>query len=180
MSDGTRPPMITQSQARGAMLTSRRLIQSMKTRANKQRTVSQKFAERTTRWFGSMAFLIINTVWFVVWIIWNVPLIPGLEPFDPFPFELLTTIVSLEAILLAIFVLISQNRAERVADLRQEADLQIDILTEDELTKMMRLLILLLEKHGIDTSADAELQAMLLPTNLEKLERTLEAQIDGD
>ncbi|MBK8035074.1 MAG: DUF1003 domain-containing protein [Chloroflexi bacterium] len=87
-------------------------------------------------------------------------------------------IVSLEAIFLSIIVLISQNRGERVADLRQEMDLQLDILTEDELTKMMRMLALLLEKQGLDVSNDTELQEMLRPTNIEKIQTILEEQIN--
>jgi uncharacterized membrane protein len=130
------------------------------------------------RIFGSMGFLIANAVWFVIWVVWNSGVIPGLEPFDPFPFELLTTIVSLEAILLAIFVLISQNREARVTELREETDLQLDILSEKELTKMMRMLKLLLEKEGIDVSEDGELDEMLAPTDVDKIEEVLEDQID--
>jgi uncharacterized membrane protein len=156
---------------------SRHIIRSLKAQADEKRTLSEKIADWITNTFGTMTFLVINVIWFVVWLVWNTEIIPGVEPFDPFPFGLLTTIVSLEAIILAIFVLISQNRAERVDDLRQEMDLQVDMIAEEELTKLMRMVSLLLEKNGIDISQDEELQGMLAPTNVEKLEKILENQI---
>ncbi len=164
--------------ARDAVLSSRRLIHSLKASADERRTTAEKIADLLTRRFGSMAFLIANLLWFALWLVWNGGLIPGLQPFDPFPFQLLTMIVSLEAIFLSIIVLISQNRGERVADLRQEMDLQLDIVTEDELTKMMKMLALLLEKQGVDISNDDELQEMLRPTNIEKIQAILEEQIN--
>lgn len=155
----------------------RHIIRSLKAQADEKRTLSEKIADWITNTFGTMAFLIINVIWFTVWLGWNTNLIPGVQPFDPFPFGLLTTIVSLEAIILAIFVLISQNRAERVDDLRQEMDLQVDMIAEEELTKLLRMVSLLMEKNGIDLSQDKELQRMLAPTNVEKLEKILENQI---
>ena len=155
-----------------------KLIHKLKWHMAEERTPSQKLADTMVRIFGNMGFLIANVLWFVIWIIWNTRMIPGLEPFDPFPFELLTTIVSLEAILLAIFVLISQNREAHVTELREETDLQLDILSEKEITKIMRMLSLLLEKQGIDISEDGELVEMLAPTDVDKIEEVLEDQID--
>ncbi len=168
----------TRETADVALESSRHIIRSLKTRADARRTLPEKIADTMTHRFGSMVFLIINIVWFSGWLIWNGGLIPGLQPFDPFPFQLLTMMVSLEAIFLAIIVLISQNRGERVADLRQETDLQLDILTEVELTKMMKMLCMVLEKQGVDISDDDELQEMLRPTNIEKIESILEDQIN--
>jgi len=156
---------------------SRRIIHSLKAKADEKRTLSEKVADWTTETFGSMGFVLINVAWFAVWIVINVGLIPSIQPFDPFPFGLLTMIVSLEAIILAIFVLISQNRQEKIDDLRQEIDLQVDIITEDELTKLMHMVSLLLEKQGIEVSNDEVLQSMLEPTSVEKIEEALEQQI---
>lgn len=157
----------------------RHSIKSLKIRADEKRTLSERIADWITNTFGTMAFLIINIIWFAIWLAWNNGVIPGVEPFDPYPFGMLTTIVSLEAIILAIFVLISQNRAERVGDLRQEMDLQVDMITEEELTKLLRMVALLLEKNGIDISQDKELQGMLAPTNVDTLEQVLESQINS-
>lgn len=156
---------------------SRQIIHSLKMRADENRSLAEKMADVATRAFGSMTFLIANVLFFAAWLVINTGILPGVEPFDPFPFGLLTTIVSLEAIILAIFVLISQNRAEKVADLRQEVDLQVDRIAEQELTKLLHMVSMLLEKHGIDVSDDDDLQAMLGPTNVEELEQALTEQV---
>jgi uncharacterized membrane protein len=87
-------------------------------------------------------------------------------------------VVSLEAIVLSIVVLISQNREERIATLRQEMDLQINMQTEKELTKLMEMVVLLLETQGIDVNGDEELQAMLEPTHAETIEKSIEKEIE--
>lgn len=161
------------------LINSRRIIRSLKAKADAKRTVSEKLADWMTKTFGSIPFLIINVCWFAAWILINSYFIPGLEPFDPYPFGLLTMIVSLEAIILAIFVLISQNRAFQVDDLREEIDLQVDIITEQELTKVMEMLSRLMKKSGIDISKDRVLTEMLQPTNLAKIERALEKQVSN-
>jgi uncharacterized membrane protein len=159
------------------LTTSRKLIQSVKAKADAKRSTSERVADWLTEKFGTMAFLVLNFAWFGVWIIINSGLIPGIEPFDPFPFTFLTMVVSLEAIGLAIIVLMSQNRASKIADLREEVDLQVDTTTEAELTKLLVLMKRLLEKEGIDVSSDPELDAMLEPTDVDKLETVLENQV---
>jgi uncharacterized membrane protein len=163
----------------GTHLQNRRteLLTSLKAKTDAKRTIPERIADSLTRGFGSMIFLVLNIIWFVVWIVINVGLIPGIEPFDPFPFGFLTMVVSLEAIVLAIIVLISQNRAAKIADLRAEVDLQVDVTTELELTKLLKLVTILLQKEGIDLSLDEELGAMLQPTDTEKIEKTLEEEI---
>jgi len=149
----------------------------VKARADANRKLSERIADVMTAAFGSMPFLLVNGVWFLAWIVINLGLIPGIEPFDPFPFGLLTMIVSLEAIMLAIVVLISQNRAAKIADLREEVDLEVDVITERELTKLLELLVTLMRQQGIDLSRDAELRAMLRPTDAKEIEATLEEQV---
>lgn len=156
---------------------SRRIIRSLKTKEDAKRTLPQKIADRMTGILGSINFLRLNILWFAAWISININLIPFIPPFDPFPFGLLTMIVSLEVIILTIFVLISQNRAEQVDDLREEIDLQVDIITEQELTKLMHMVSLLMKKNGIDISKDSTILQMLRPTNLEKIEKALEKQV---
>jgi len=111
------------------------------------------------------------------WILINTNQIKIIPTFDPFPFNLLTNIVSLEAIILAIFVLISQNRTAKVDDLREETHLQINLITERELTKLMKMMAILLEKQGLDLSQDPELQKMLKPISEEEIEKRLEKEI---
>ena len=78
--------------------------------------------------------LLFHVMWFSLWISTNMGMIPGIAPFDPFPFPFLTMTVSLEAIFLALFVLASQNRLARQSDKRSHLDLQIDLLAEREMT----------------------------------------------
>lgn len=155
----------------------KRTIESFEAHANTDRTLSEKIADFMTSHLGSMGFLIINIVWFFGWILINTGLIPGIPVFDPFPFGLLTMIVSLEAIFLAIIVLISQNRAAKIDDLRDEIDLHINTIAEEEITKSIELLILLLKKNNVDVSDDLELKQMLEPTNKENIQRSLKKQI---
>jgi uncharacterized membrane protein len=150
---------------------------SLKARANAKRSLVERWADHLTIGFGSMVFLVVNCLWFAVWIVINLGLIPGLPAFDPFPFGLLTMVVSLEAIILAIIVLISQNRAARIADLREEVALQVEEISEQEVTKLLKLMVMLLEKQGVDLSLDQELRAMLQTTDTEKLTEALEKEV---
>jgi uncharacterized membrane protein len=157
---------------------SRKIIRSLKAKANARRTIFEKFADLSVSTLGSFAFLVLNFVWFLGWILINTNNISGIKAFDPYPFGLLTMIVSLEAIILAILVLISQNREAKIADIREEIDLQVNIEAEQEITKVLALLSMLLKKNGIDVSSDKRLAEMLKPMNTSKLERALGKEID--
>lgn len=158
-------------------LTGKGIIKSLKSKYQDKRSATEKISDLLTEYFGGFAFLVINVAFFTFWILAHTGNIPFVEPFDPFPFSFLTLIVSLEAIILSIFVLISQNRAARVDDLRQEVDLEVDLITERELTKIMEIIKKIAEKNGIDLSKDKELQTMLKPLEENKIEKTLEKQV---
>ncbi|OGE81576.1 MAG: hypothetical protein A3H72_03125 [Candidatus Doudnabacteria bacterium RIFCSPLOWO2_02_FULL_48_8] len=153
------------------------ILRSYKAKADAKRTFAEKLADQMTGSFGSMTFLVLNVIFFTVWLLINTGRIAGAEIFDPFPFVLLTMVVSLEAIFLAIFVLISQNRAAKIEDIREEVELQINIIAEKEVTKLMKMVALLLEKHGIDLQEDQELQKMLKTVSATELEKRLEKEI---
>lgn len=157
----------------------RKIIRSFKAKADAKRTPAEKFADWLTSKFGSIIFLSLNALWFAVWITMNVGWVPGVEPFDPFPFGLLTMVVSLEAIFLAIIVLISQNREARVGELREEIELQISTISEVEITKLIKLVTILLEKQGVKVDDDPELRKMLKPVDNAALERQLEQELDA-
>ena len=152
-------------------------IKSIKAKANLKRNRIEKIADWLTQKFGTIIFLSINGIWFLAWLLINLSLVPGIKPFDPFPFGLLTMIVSLEAIFLAIIVLISQNREENITDLREESSLQIGVFTEREVSKILELLVALLEKNDIDVSRDKQLQRMLKPFDMNRVEKVLENQV---
>lgn len=156
----------------------RHIIQSFEAKVNANRTVTEKIADFMTSRFGSMQFLGLNVVWFFFWITINTGLLPIVPVFDPYPFGLLTMIVSLEAICLAIIVLISQNRSAKIDDIRAETELQIDTIAEEEITKLIELQVLLLKKNGIDVTDDPEIQEMLEPTDPETIENALQKELN--
>lgn len=154
-----------------------RKIQTLKERSRSTQSRGEKLADRMTQMFGTSLFLTGNAVWFAVWLVWNSKIVPGLPVFDPEPFTMLTTIVSLEAIFLSIFVLMAQNRAEKVDELRAEVNLQVDTIAEAELTKLLQLVARIAEKNGIDVAGDQDLQDMIAPTNLDEIADILEREI---
>ena len=106
------------------------------------RKPQERISDSITRFSGSTAFVLMHVVWFGVWILLNVNLfrLPYVSEFDPFPFGLLTMIVSLEAIFLSTFVLISQNRMASLSEKRAELDLQVNMLAEQKAAKTLELL----------------------------------------
>jgi uncharacterized membrane protein len=125
--------------------------------ADNQRTAEERLADRITDFSGRMHFVYFHILWFGIWILINLGYF-GIKPFDPYPFGLLTMIVSLEAIFLATFVLISQNRLSAEAERRADLDLQIGLLAEHELTRVLKMLDEIQDKMGIENDSDKELQ----------------------
>src|SRR5215203_197095 len=105
-----------------------RLVAELEEQALATRSSGEKIGDAASRAIGSMPFVLGHSVWFAAWILLNLGAFPGIEPFDEFPFGLLTLVVSLEAIFLSLFLLISQNRMTRQADKRAHLDLQINLL----------------------------------------------------
>jgi uncharacterized membrane protein len=105
-----------------------------------KRSWAQRISDSITGIAASGGSIFVHAIWFALWISINTGLVPGVEIFDRFPFQLLTMTVSLEAIFLALFVLSSQKRMGKQADLRANLDLQIDLLVEREMTAMLQLL----------------------------------------
>lgn len=117
-------------------------IAEMQRKVTEARTIGGRIADGITDFTGSMAFVYVHVVWFALWILLNVGLIqiPHISEFDKFPFSLLTMIVSLEAIFLSTFVLISQNRLACASEKRAELDLQVNLLAEQKATKVLEML----------------------------------------
>jgi uncharacterized membrane protein len=126
---------------------------------------------------SSTPFLVIHVVWFLVWISWNIGLLK-LRPFDPYPFGLLTMVVSLEAIFLSIFVLLAQKREAAIAELREEIALQVGLWTEQEVTKSLQLITGLYRRLGHPIADDPELREMLRPLDVKGIENRLVKQIE--
>jgi uncharacterized membrane protein len=118
-----------------------------------QASVQEKIAEAITRFTGSLRFVYLHLALFGVWIALNFNLFPGLRSFDP-TFVILATWASVEAIFLSTFVLISQNRAAATADKRADLDLQISLLAEHEITKLVLMNLELAQHLGLRKADD--------------------------
>jgi uncharacterized membrane protein len=137
-----------------------------------KRTLADRVAEFVARFCGSIHFVWIHAVWFVGWLLWNA--LPWLPHFDPYPFTFLTLCVSLEAIFLSSFILISQNYEMRISERRSHLDLQINLLSEQENTKMLQLLDRMAKKMGLYEEDDPEIQVLEQATRPETLARQIE------
>jgi uncharacterized membrane protein len=141
-----------------------------------ERTVIESLADGLNDLAASTPFLLIHVAWFLVWIPWNLGMF-RLKPFDPFPFGLLTMIVSLEAIFLTIFVLMSQKRESKIAELREELMLQVSLRMEEEVTKTLQLVAGLYTRMGHVMAEDQELGDMLAPLDVNTIEKELTHEI---
>ena len=156
-----------------------RAVRALKARHAAKRSFLENVADRLSRIASSGYFLAVHVGWFGLWVLWNTGLLFGARPFDPFPFGLLTMVVSLEAIFLAIFVLMAQRRESSIAELREEITLQVLMRAEEEVTKTLQLVAGLYPRLGQTLATDPELEEMLRPLDAEAIERQLTSQIEG-
>ena len=155
-------------------------IAQIEREAYESRSWMDHFAGSITRKAGSATAILIHTIWFFVWLLLNLNIIPGFVPFDPFPFSLLTMVVSLEAIFLTLFVLISQNRMSKEADRRAELDLEVNILAEKEATLILQMLRQISEKLGVTPPPKADMPTLMKETNVGELSKKLEEVLPPD
>ena len=120
-----------------------------------------RLVERIARFCGTIQFLWWNALCFTVWIGANILF----KPFDPYPFTFLVLVVSLEAIMLSILILISQNLSAIESERRHHLDLQINLLNEREMTALLRLVTRMADRMGIDAEAQAEVKSMAHDTD---------------
>lgn len=114
-------------------------------------------------------------VWFALWLGLNSS---GWYVFDPYPYNLLTLSVSLEAIVLASFVLMTQNRMTRQADRRAHLDLQVNLLAEQELTAILHMLHALCDHAGVGVSVeDVGVEQLLKQTNIKRVAVAVDRQL---
>jgi CRP/FNR family transcriptional regulator, cyclic AMP receptor protein len=120
--------------------------------AEDKRTTVQKAADWIADFSGSIPFLLLHVAFFAAWILLNVPRIPGAPMFDPFPYGLLTMVVSLEAIILSVFVLLSQNRQVAKERIRSDIEYEVNIKAEMEVAHLHEK-VDLLNANTADTAA---------------------------
>ncbi|WP_437925319.1 DUF1003 domain-containing protein [Sorangium sp. So ce291] len=141
----------------------------------RKKSFQEALADRITRFTGSMTFVFLHAGIFGGWLVVNMGVIDGVKPFDPFPFVMLAMIASVEAIFLSTFVLISQNRMQALADKRAELDLQINLLAEHEITRLIELVDAISRHLKVPRSTDPHLEELKKDVHpevvLEEIER---------
>ncbi len=143
-----------------------------------RRTALERAADAIADFTGSMKFVVLHVIWFGLWFILNSGKLALVPAFDPYPFVLLAMLVSCEAVLLSTFVLMRQNRMSRRADQRGHLELQINILAEREITKLLQMQGLLCDHLGLKQAAvDQEAKELSQTTAVEGLAQELERKL---
>lgn len=154
-------------------------LMEVRRRTERRLPLSHRLAEGVARFAGSPAFVLWCCGVLAAWLVWNSGLLPGVRPFDPFPFAIMTLVASVGAIVLSSFVLVSQNRMSELVERRNELELQITLLTEHEVTRLVELSDEIAKhlgvKHGKDETLE-ELKRDVAPERvLEEIERARSA-----
>jgi uncharacterized membrane protein len=143
-----------------------RTIIHLRLKASAERSLQDRAADAITSFSGSMVFVYLHIAWFSIWVLVNNASF-GVQPFDPFPYGLLTMIVSLEAIFLSTLVLITQNRMSDEVERRADLDLHIGLLAEHELTRVLQMLDAIQDKLGVENHEASELADLEMETKPE-------------
>jgi uncharacterized membrane protein len=154
-----------------------RAVCELEQRALDQRSLGERIGDGVSRHAGRAWFIVFHFFWFAAWIILNAGFVPAVPKFDPYPYPFLTFAVSLEAIFLSLFILMSQNRAARQADQRAHLDLQINLLAELEATRMLEMLKAICEHHGLDASLSSDIEQLAKPTEPKTLVSELQHRL---
>lgn len=143
-----------------------------------RRGLKDRIADAIGTFAGTVGFVLLHLAWFFAWVVINAGFVPGLPRFDPYPYQLLAMIVSLEGVLLSTFVLIKQNRMTLSSDRRGHLDLQINLLTEKEVTKLIQMLERMAAHMGMETDVvDEEARELGEVTAVGDLAREVEGEM---
>ena len=157
-----------------------RVIASLEKALLHSRSRADRLAWAITRAVGSGMSVLLHVAWFGTWMWLNSPTLSGAPPFDPFPFPVLTMLVSVEVIFLSVIVLLNQNRMAIEADKRAHLNLQIDLLAERELTLILRMQRELAERLEIESPLSRELEELLKDTDLHDIATKLDRELPSD
>jgi uncharacterized membrane protein len=152
-------------------------IANMERAALIQRTVGERVADRFAAVVGSWPFIIIQSVILAIWVVVNIT--AWVRHWDPYPFILLNLALSFQAAYASPIIMMSQNRQGRLAERRNQLDLQINLLAEQENTEMLRLLRRLCEKNGIEVDDRRAIEALAQQTKPDKVVKQIEESIDA-
>ena len=143
-----------------------------------RRTATERLSDIITKLVGNIGFLVAQLLLISGWALANLHVIRGLKPFDPFPFGVLALVVSTEGVFLTIFVLISQNRMARQSERRSHLDLQVGMLSEQELTTILKMLQKLCQHMGVNVdSSTQDVQSFSKTTDVHELASELKDKL---
>jgi uncharacterized membrane protein len=135
---------------------------------------SERAAQRITAFTGSMKFVVLHALLFSVWIIVNLPSFPAIIPkFDP-TYVILAMFASVEAIFLSTFILITQNRMMKMADRRAELNLQVNLLAEHEVTRLIHMTAAICSQLGLTEGKEGDIEELTRDVRPEKVLETIE------
>jgi len=153
-------------------------IAKLENDALNRRTPTERVSDIITKIVGNVGFLLAQLILISGWSLVNLHLIPVVKAFDPFPFGVLALIVSSESVFLTIFVLISQSRMARQSERRSHLDLQVGMLSEQELTTILQMLQKLCQHMGVNVdSSRQEVRSFSKTTDVHKLASELEDKL---
>jgi uncharacterized membrane protein len=157
-----------------ATLTQRNVdaINKLNEASENERTLGNRVADAVARTVGSWPFIIIQSIVLVAWMGVNVA--GWIYQWDDYPFILLNLVLSFQAAYASPIIMMSQNRQNKLSERRNQLDLQINLLSEQENTEMLKLLRLLCEKSGIRLNGDASTKALEQPTSLHEVARQID------
>ena len=154
---------------------------ALEEKAVRDRPRMERWADAIGSFVGTIAFVAVHLTVFVLWILVNTKVLTWVPPFDPYPFALLSTVFSVESVLLTTFVLITQNRMGDRADHRAHLDLQINLLTEKEVTKLLHLIDRISARLDVqDEAEEAEIREMSTETAVAQLSARFEHRAASD
>jgi len=155
-------------------------IAKLEAEFNRRRTRSDRVADGISDFSGTMTFVAIHAVLISTWILLNLRTVPGIKPWDPFPFMLLSAVLSIEAIFLSTFVLMKQSRMSRRADERAHLDLQINLLAEREMTLVLQMLQSITEGMGVAAPSRQEVRELAKETSVEAVANELQKAMEEE
>jgi uncharacterized membrane protein len=149
--------------------------------ALERRSHSERFADSVGLFAGSLTFVVLHLLLVIAWLFVNSDKIPGVRPFDRYPFSLLGVIVAVEAVILSSFILMRQNRMMRRGDRRDHLNLQVDLLAEKEITTVLQMVRAICGKMGLqDFAANKDIRELSQDTSIEALSQRLEDRLPGE
>lgn len=154
-------------------------VTQLEAAALRRRTAADRSADAIAAFVGSIAFVALHLVWFALWASINTGLVGFIPAFDPYPFALLAMIVSLEGVLLSTFVLIKQNRMSYMSDRRAHLDLQVNLLAEREITRLLQLVEEIARRVGVTEEARRS-GTLAEETEVEKLVTELDRKMSDE